>query len=413
MTLAALVLAAASRPAGAEPEALTWERCETLASSANPDLASSRFSLESSRSSFYQSFNDVMPQVNLSNSLNEGRPMPANRWSAQASASMNLFDAASIASIRAASASVSLSEANLRKSSADLRQSLRSAFIHLLFAQESLKVAKLVSDLRERAAGMIGLRYNSGTEAKGDKLLADAQALQARLSIVSAERDLRAAQRELGQRLGREDYENFAASGTFGAAAPPARPEDLRSLLALRPEVLIAQASVRQAAVSVSRAESSLWPSLTGDYSRTVAGRREFPSTNYGWSAGLTLSYPLFGAGPTSTWYGTKAAKRALDASESQLESARVSGLTDLESAWASYADAVDQVQVHESLLAADRQRNDEADIEYRSGLLIYANWEQIASLRISEESQRISALRNAMDAETSWNRALGRALGE
>jgi outer membrane protein TolC len=125
------------------------------------------------------------------------------------------------------------------------------------------------------------------------------------------------------------------------------------------------------------------------------------------------LSYPLFGAGPTSTWYGTKAAKRALDASGQSLESARVTGLTTLESAWAQYADAVDQVQVHGALLEADRQRNDEADVEYASGLLIYANWEQIASSRISEESQAISALKSAMDAETAWNRALGRALGE
>lgn len=410
---AVALLAAAARPAAAEPELLGWERCEAIAGAANPDLSSARFSLESSRAAFYQSFNAVMPQVNLSNSLNEGRIMPVYRWSAQATASINLFDASSIADIRAASAAVSVNEANLRKASADLRQSLRSAFTHLLFAQESVKVARLVSDLRESAAGQIALRYNSGTEAKGDKMLADAQALQARLSIVAAERDLRAAQRELAQRLGREEYENFVASGTLGAAAPPPRPEDLRSLLALQPEVVIAQAQARQAGVGVERAESSLWPSLTGDYVRALIGPAELPRASYGWNAGLTLSYPLFAGGPTSTWFGTKAAKRALDAAEMNLSSARVAGITSLESAWASYADAVDQVQIQEALLAADRQRNDEADIEYRSGLLIYANWEVIASARISEESQMINALRSVMDAETSWNRALGRALGE
>jgi outer membrane protein TolC len=260
---------------------------------------------------------------------------------------------------------------------------------------------------------MIGLRYNSGTAAKGDKLLAEAQTMQARLSIVAAERDVRSSQRELAQRLGRENYEDFVASGTLGAAAPPSRPEDLNPLLLLQPEVLIAEAAHRQATVAVSQAESSLWPSLSGNYSRSVNGPAEFPRTNYGWGAGLTLSYSLFGAGPTATWYSTKAAKRSLDASGRSLESVRVSGLTTLESTWASYADAVDQVSVQQALLAADRQRNDEADVEYRSGLLIYANWEQIASSRISEESQVISALKSAMDAETSWNRALGRALGE
>jgi outer membrane protein TolC/MFS family permease len=410
---AALLLAAGARPARAESKPLTWEQCEALAADSNPDLAASRFSLEASFASFYQSINGVMPQVNLTNSLNEGSVMPVNRWSAQATASMNLINAVQINNIRAASAATSLNEANLRKASADLRQTLRFAFSHLLFAQESLKVSRLISSLREHDAEMIGLRYNSGTEAKGDKLLADAQTMQARLSIVAAERDVRAAQRELAQRLGRETYEDFVASGTLGAAAPPSRPEDLTPLLLLQPEVLIAEASQRQAKVGVSQAESALWPSLSGNYSRSRTDRVEFPSANYAWGAGLTLSYPLFGAGPTSTWYGTKAAKRSLDASGRSLQSVRVSGLTTLESTWASYADAVDQVQVQQALLAADRQRNDEADVEYASGLLIYANWEQIASSRISEESQVISALKSAMDAETSWNRALGRALGE
>ena len=402
-----------ARPAHAEPKPLSWDQCQALAAEANPDLAASRFSLAASFASFYQSMNGVMPQVALSNTLTEGNIMPINRWSAQATASINLINAAQIANIRAASATVSLNEANVRKASADLRQNLRFAFSHLLFAQESLKVAKLVDTLREHDAEMIGLRYNSGTEAKGDKLLGDAQALQARLAIVAAERDVRAAQRELAQRLGIEIHEDFVASGILGAAAPPPRPDDLTPLLSLQPEVLIAQAARHQAEISVSQAESSLWPSLAGNYSRTRTGGAEFPSTNYGWGAGLTLSYPLFGAGPTSTWYGTKAAKRALDASGQSLESTRVTGLTTLESTWAQYADAVDQVQVQEALLEADRQRNDEADVEYASGLLIYTNWEQIASSRISEESQVISALKSAMDAETAWNRALGRALGE
>ncbi|HEX4046642.1 MAG TPA: TolC family protein [Elusimicrobiota bacterium] len=411
-TLAAVLLFAAP-PLRAETKPLTWEQCEALAAQTNPDLAVSRFSLESSFASFYQSFNGVMPQVTLSNSLNEGNVMPVDRWTAQATASINLINAAQIANIRAASATVSLGEASLRKASADLRQNLRLAYSHLLFAQESVKVAQLVSSLREHDDEMIALRYNSGTEAKGDKLLGDAEALQARLSIASAERDVRAAQREMAQRLGQENYEEFVASGTLGAGAPPPRPADLTPLLALQPEVLVAQASNRQAAVAVSQAESSLWPSLSGNYSRFRGADAEFPSTSYGWDAGLTLSYPLFGAGPTATWYGTKAAKRALDAAGQNLESVRVTGLTTLEDAWAAYADAVDQVRVQEALLGADRQRNDEADVEYASGLLIYANWEVIASSRISEESQVISALKSAMDAETAWSRALGRALGE
>lgn len=177
--------------------------------------------------------------------------------------------------------------------------------------------------------------------------------------------------------------------------------------------MLIAEASARQAGVSVSQAESSLWPSLSANYSRSRSDSAEFPSQAYSWSAGASLSYPLFGGGPTSTWYATKAAKRSRDAADRDLASARVAGLTAFESSWSSYAGAVDQVRVQSALLEAARQRNDEADIKYASGLLSFDNWEVIVSDRVSTENQEVSALRKAMDAETAWNRALGRALGE
>jgi outer membrane protein TolC len=84
-----------------------------------------------------------------------------------------------------------------------------------------------------------------------------------------------------------------------------------------------------------------------------------------------------------------------------------------MENAWMAYASAIDQVRIQSALLEAARQRNDEADVRYASGLLSYDNWVVIVADRVSTESQAVSALRNAMDAETAWNRALGRALGE
>lgn len=407
------LLVAAALPAAAQTKALTWDDAVAAASAANPDLAASRFSLESSRAAFYQSFNGLMPQVTLSNSLNEGSPMPGNRWTAQAAATLRLLDASQFASIRAASASASLAEANLRKASADVRSSLRQDWAHALFAQETMKVAQRIQELRDRDSEMVTLRYDSGSESKGNMLRAKAQALQAMLAVVQAERDLRAAQRLLAQRFGREDFADYVASDTFGAADAPPRPADPRVLLPLRPEVMIAEASARQANAAVSLAESALWPSLTADYQRVRGDSVEFPSRRYSWSAGATLSLPVFGAGPTSLYYGTKSARRSRDAAARQVASARVAGLSAIESAWAAYAGAVDQVRVQTALLEAARQRNDEADIKYASGLLSYDNWEVIVSDRVSTESQTVSARRNAMDAETAWNRALGRALGE
>ena len=72
-----------------------------------------------------------------------------------------------------------------------------------------------------------------------------------------------------------------------------------------------------------------------------------------------------------------------------------------------------DQVKVSDALLVAARQRNDEADVRYGSGLMSFDIWEGIVSDRVSAERSALSARRAAMDAETAWHRALGRALGE
>jgi outer membrane protein TolC len=405
---AALLLAA---PAGAA--VVTWEDVAARAAAGNPDLASSRLTRDARRASYWSSYNRVLPSLSLSNSVSESNTARQPAWSASASASLTLFDLGDYAAIRSASASLGAAEASLRGASADLRSSLRRAFSSLLFAQTGLDVARRVLDVRGKNAELVRLRYESGRESKGNMLRAAAQRVQAEVLVASSERDLRVAQRELARRLGSEDFEPFVASGTCSAAPAPALPGDFRALLSLRPDIASAEASLRSADAALASARSSLFPRLSADYSRTRSGSTEFPSRRYSWSAGATLSYPLFGGGPTEAWLSNVAAKRSREASRRDLDAARQAALSDLESAWSDYATASDQVRVQEALLAAARQRNDEADVRYASGLLSYDVWEPIVSDRVSSERSAVSARRAAMDAETAWDRALGRALGE
>lgn len=411
--LAELLAAAwlVSMPAGAA--VVTWEDVAVSAAAHNPALASSRLSRDARRATYYSSYNRLMPSLTLANSVSESNASRDPSWSASASASMTLFDMGDYASIRSASASLSLSEAGLRRASADLRSSLRRAFSSLLFAQSDLDVAARVLELRRHNAELVGLRYESGRESKGNMLRAKAQALQAEAALSAARRDLRTARRELSRQLGREEFEEFTASGTFSAAPPPERPSEFRALLAFRPDVASAEASVRSAEASLSASRASLYPSLSANYSRTRSGDTEFPSQRHGWSAGATLSYALFGGGPTQTWLSNVASKRDLESSRADLAVARQAALSDLEGAWSAFANAGDQLRVQDALLAAARQRNDEADVRYASGLLSFDNWELIVSDRVGTERQAVSARRAAMDAETAWDRALGRALGE
>lgn len=397
----------------ADGAVLTWEDSAAAAAAANPALASSRLSVDAGRASYYSSFNGFLPSLTLSNSVSESNTAPKPFYSASASAGLTLFSAGRTASIRSASASLNAAEASLRAASANLRASLRQTFSSLLFAQSSLETARRIGGIRRHNAELVSLRYEAGRESKGNRMRAQAQALQAEYGVTAAERDLRTGQRDMSRQLGRDGFEAFVATGVFASAPPPPRPDDFRDLLPLRTDVALAEAAVRSSKASLDSARSVLWPVLSASYNRNRAGPSEFPSRSTGWNAGATLSYALFGGGPAAAYLETKASRLGYERVQSDLAVARQAALSDLETAWSNFADATDQVKVRDALLDAARQRNDEADVRYGSGLMSFEIWEGIVSERVSSESQALSSRRAAMDAETAWNRALGRALGE
>ena len=412
---ASLILYAAllAPPAVAAETNLTWEDSVAQASAANPTLHSSRLSVDASRASYYSAFNGYLPTLSLSNGVSESNTSRQPSYSASASAGLTLFSVGRDATFRAAGASLDSAHASLRAASANIRSSLRQTFAALLFAQYSIDTSRSILQIRRHGSELVGLRYEAGRESKGNMLRSKAQTLQAEYAVVSGERDVRTAQRDMSRQLGRESFESFTATGAFASAPPPVMPDDFRALLPLRTDIQIAEASLRTSKASLDSANAVFWPTLSASYSRSRSGVTEFPNRTNSWSAGASVSYALFAGGPAAAYLNTKSSRLGYEKTQSDLAAARQTALSDLETAWSNYADAADQVKVQDALLEAARQRNDEADVRYGSGLMSFDIWEGIVSERVSTERQALSARRSAMDSETAWHRALGRALGE
>lgn len=393
------------------PLLFTWEDCVATALKNNPDLASSSRALEAGKASYRGSFNGLLPQLNLSNSYSDSDSFGGNggfHWQAQGTASLDLWNAGQIASIKSASAEVRQAQANLRQASSTLRLNLRKAFAQLLFAQKNVEVSKKILEMRQRSSQLVTLRYDSGRESKGNRLRSRAQFLQAQADYSQALRDLRTAQKSLDRQLGLDEFSMVIATGTLDANPLPDFPTNPKDLLSSRPDIAAQQAVIQNAQASLAQSYSTLWPKLSASYSRSILGTKEFPSSRYGWSLSGVLSYPLFGGGPTATIFAVSASKKKLEKAEQDLRSVRNQAILELESSWSSFAGTVDQVKVQDSLLEAARQRNDEADIRYANGLLSYDNWEIIASDRINSERQSIQTQLNSVNAEAAWKKALG-----
>jgi outer membrane protein TolC len=413
-----VILALSSGRAQGLPEdsVLRWADCVSIAAKNNPDLASAQKSVDASKASYSQSFNGILPGVTLSNSYSNSENATVTGgnsagWQAGAQVSLDLFNMAQFASISISQAQFLGAQANLRQVSSNVRFNLSKAFYQLLNAQENMAVSKNIYNLREKAAQLVSLRYDSGTEYKGNKLRASAQLLQAQADVDQSVRDLRVSQRTLIQQLGLGEFTAIKATSTFDFAEPGELPQNEEDLISRRPDVLAQQATVKSSEASLRRARSPVWPSLTANYSYSGSGQDELPPLHSGW--GIGLSYPLFGGGITDTYYAVAAAKSSLEKARLDLRSITEQAAVDIETSWSNLASAVDQVKVMDALLESARTRNGEADIRYDSGLMTYDNWEIIATDRITQEHQAIQAQLNALNAQAAWTRSLGKQLEE
>lgn len=397
----------------ASPAALSWSDCVKIAAQNNPTLRASLLAQQSSRAAYLESYNGILPQISLTNSYRESETAGVNSggsWSAQMSASLNLLDTAQWATIQSAMASFEQTQANHRLATTTTLLDLYKSFAGVLYAQNAIDVNEVIRDTWKMNAQMVQLRYQSGRESKGNMMNTDAQRLQADANLEQAHRSLSTAQTQLRQSLGEGGYTVTAVTGTWSGSEISGGAPAFDSLVAGLPAVKVQEASVEIARARTRSAQSTLWPALGLNYAKGAQGPTEFPKTPF-WSFTGTLSIPIFGNGPTSTYYSTLAAQRSLQQAEEQLRAVRLQARYDLESAWAALLQAQDQVRVQRAFLEAAKQRKAESDVRYQSGLMSFEDWIRVVSDYASFQISYLRAQQTRLLAEAQWRYAQGESI--
>lgn len=381
----------------------TWQQLRLMALSSNPTYISSKQAFKSQIFSSKAGFNRLFPSVNLTGSYAESDALASGDWSARALAQMDLFNASKIAEIRGDSASLGRSLAQFRLTSAEVRYELRKAFVSLLVAQESLIVTERIREIRRANAETVSLKYESGRESKGNRMLVMAELLSAETDVERARRTLHVAQRELNALLGEKDFAVRVVTGTLNLGVDPARLEQ-KIFLTAHPRILKLTADVNAARAIYAGARSSMWPSLSASYSRSANGDSFFPENEH-WNLLGSLSLPVFSGGPSFSYYSQKAAQQSLEQALSNLTAEELGLQRDVEVAWASLSNANDVLRVRGAFLEATRQREIESTIRYSMGTLSFDDWERTVADLVNTELNVIQSLREALIAEAQWDR--------
>jgi outer membrane protein TolC len=389
---------------------LTWQDCVGLAAQNNPDLLAALNAMAASRADYRGSYNGILPQLSLTNRYTKGGASGGtdpSLWTLTGNASLNVIDFSQWASIQESLATYKQSQANVRVTSSAALLDLYRAYTSLLYAQEAIQVNAAILDIWKTNAQMVNLRYQSGRESKGNNMNTQAQFLQAETAVEQSKRELRVAQQALSQALGKDSFNVLIVTGSWSTAAVPQPHPDLDTLLISEPRILIQEAQVEQARAAIKNAHSTLWPSLALNYSKGTAGPTEFPQNPF-WAFTGTLNYPLFAGGPTATYYASQSAERKFDQARQNLKSIKNQARTDLESAWAGFASAEDQIRVQRAFLQAARQRKEESDVRYQSGLMSFEDWIRVVTEYVNFQTSFLRTEQNLILAEAQWRFAKG-----
>ena len=406
-----MLLAGSSFAAADElPLELSWQDCARVALENNPGLKAKKLVIEQYKYLYQASFNAYLPSVNISHSLTRSGTQfssPSDRVSSNLSASEPLFDLRAMSSIRSAKLAYEKADADYRSASANLRQILYSAFVNLVYAQESLATQNKILTIRENNSQLVKLDYDSGTESRGNMMYAEALTQLSSSSVRQAERSLDNSRTDLLSAMGFSDYRPVTAQAALTAPDYTLDTTDVKAIVETVPQVISQEKSLENQKENLLSAKYSLYPTLDASQSVGWSGDREFAGGR-SWALGLSLNLPIFSNGITYYANNTKASDRALKSGEASLADAKNQLEGNIRDGYNSFQNAKDNALVNVAVLAADEERYKEAQIKYQAGQMSFIDLETTEQTLVDAQLNQLSFFKNANTSKISLESLLG-----
>jgi outer membrane protein TolC len=393
-------------------EILTWQDCIKEAAKNHPDLIAAVQQVKQSEASKKITASTLYPQVNSNLSASTARTdtgtssSTGDTYAYGVSGSQLLFDGAkTINNVKAASENITAAKQSYRFTSSQVRFRLRTAFVSLLKAQESLKITQEIFNIRRSNLELITLRYESGQEHKGALLTAEADLADAQYQISQAKRSVEVAQRDLVKEMGRMNFTPMQVKGDFEVVDAAKEKPDFPDLAKNNPSLLQITAQKNSADFGLRSAYANFSPTLSGQAGANKNSSHWTPQNDQ-WNLGLILSLPVFEGGLRLAQVSQ--AKALLNQLRENERSTKDGIVLTLEQTWAGLQDAMENVYVQNKILTANEERAKIADAEYSIGFITFDNWTIIQDNLVSAKQSFLNAQANALLAEAAWIEAKG-----
>lgn len=412
-------------------ETLLWQECVKEAKNNHPDLLSALEKIKQARASKEITRSAYLPQLGFDASeITTKRPSfgtsgssvdlissssnaPANNrntsYQFEATAQQLLFDGFKTSyDLSTAERNIVAAKYFYDVTSSNIRLRLRTAYVDLLSAQEYLKVTQEIEARRKQNLEMVKLRYEGGSEHKGSLMTSEADLAQASYNVAQAIRNIYLYQRQLTKELGRTNFVPMTAAGNFEVKDSARMLPNFENITETNPLLRQLIAQKEAAKFGVRSAYAQFFPQIYANGSMGNTNTRWPPDKNQ-YSIGTSITFPIFDGG--NRFATVDKAKGALGQAAADERSGRDGVILTLANTWTQLQDAIDDVVVQKTALAAAQERAKIADAEYSIGFMLYDNWIIIENNLVSAEMTYINAQTAALVAEANWVQAKGGTL--
>jgi outer membrane protein len=403
---------------------LTLEQCTAMALKYHPSLRANQATVEASQARVEQALASYYPQVsfnasysnatsNLAVSSGQTR-LGTHNWtfydffSAGPSLTMNLYDfGRTVNTVKINRENVKASEEDLTTTKQLVVLNVKQAYFGVLQNLRLIQVAEEVVKQEQQRLEQAQGFYQAGTRPKIDVTNAEVVLANAELSLIRTKNNYQVARVTLNNAMGLRESLSFAIEDSLGFKPVQVTLEEIINLsYAQRPELLQLKARQRSLEASIKLAQSSYYPTLSGNASYLYRGD-QVDNLYWDFSVGATLSIPLFsGFSSPNQVAEARANLRNLQAQE---ETLKLNIRLEAEQAFLGLNEADERIRVTEKTVSQAQENFDLAKGRYQVGVGSPLEITDAEVTLANARANNIQALYDYKVAEAKIEKAMGK----
>ena len=392
---------------------IRWQDCVEEAIKNHPDLVSAYEKVRQTRADRDISISPALPQVSAEASGKRAKSattdVTSNTYAYGVSGRQLIFDGFKTASdVSSALKTIDAQQFEYDVISSNIRLALRKAFVELIKSQELITLTQDIAGRRTQNLRLVDLRYEAGREHKGSLLTAEADLARAEFETAQASRSMTLAQRSLSKELGYDSLKEMYAQEDLLIDKDYSVKPDFELMVYNTPflrELIIKKEAARY---NLQSSEADFMPKVYLNAS-SDATDSDWPPEHDGWSAGVSVTLPLFEGG--SRIAEVSKARSKLRQAQADARSGHDNVLVTLETTWKDLQDAIAYVTVQSKFLQAARERAKIASAQYETGLTSFDDWIIIEDNLVNAKKAYLNAQADMLIAEAYWVQATGGTL--